>query len=77
VDTGPYRFTRHPAYAGMIIANAGISIYFFNWVTICIFLLLLLPAIFMRIVFEERTLFGIEGYAEFAKRRKRLFPVIW
>ena len=77
VDTGPYRFTRHPAYAGMIIANAGISTYFLNWVTICIFLLLLLPTIFIRIVFEERTLFGIEGYAEFAKRRKRLFPVIW
>ena len=28
VASGPYRFTRHPAYAGMIIANAGISIYF-------------------------------------------------
>lgn len=77
VDTGPYRFTRHPAYAGMIIANAGISVYFFNWVTICVFLLLLLPAIFIRIIIEERTLFGIEGYAEFTKQRKRLFPAIW
>jgi protein-S-isoprenylcysteine O-methyltransferase Ste14 len=77
VDTGPYRFTRHPAYAGMIIAHAGISIYFFNWVTICVFLLLLLPAIFIRIVIEERTLYGIEGYADFAKKRKRLFPAIW
>lgn len=77
VDTGPYRFTRHPAYAGMIIANAGISIYFFNWVTICVFLFFLLPAIFVRIVIEERTLYGIEGYVEFAKNRKRLFPAIW
>lgn len=31
VDSGPYRFTRHPAYAGMIFANAGVSIYFLNW----------------------------------------------
>ncbi|MFZ2448067.1 MAG: isoprenylcysteine carboxylmethyltransferase family protein [Syntrophobacteraceae bacterium] len=77
VDSGPYRFTRHPAYAGMIAANAGISLYFFNWVTVCIFLFMLVPAILLRIVIEERTLFGIEGYSEFAKNRKRLFPAIW
>jgi protein-S-isoprenylcysteine O-methyltransferase Ste14 len=77
VVSGPYRFTRHPAYAGMIIANAGISIYFLNWVTFCVFLLILLPAIFLRIIIEEKTLFGIEGYPEFAKKRKRLFPAIW
>jgi len=77
VASGPYRFTRHPAYAGMIIANAGISIYFFNRVTICVFLFILVPAVLLRIVIEERTLFGIEGYAEFAKKRKRLFPAVW
>jgi protein-S-isoprenylcysteine O-methyltransferase Ste14 len=77
VVSGPYRFTRHPAYAGMIIANAGISIYFFNWVTLCIFLFILVPAILLRISMEERMLSGIEGYAEFAKNRKRLFPAVW
>jgi protein-S-isoprenylcysteine O-methyltransferase Ste14 len=77
VDTGPYRYTRHPAYAGMIVANAGICIYFFNRVTVCVFLFLLLPAILLRIVVEEKTLFGIDGYADFAGKRKRLFPAIW
>jgi len=77
VATGPYRSTRHPAYAGMIIANAGICIYFFNWVTVCIFLFVLIPAILLRIVVEEETLFEIEGYTEFAKERKRLFPAVW
>ncbi len=77
VVSGPYRFTRHPAYAGMIIANAGISIYFFNWVTVGVFLFILLPAILLRIIIEEKTLFGIEGYSEFAKKRKRLFPAVW
>ena len=77
VASGPYHFTRHPAYAGMIIANAGISMYFLNWVTICVFLFILVPAIFLRIVIEEKTLFGIEGYSEFAKNRKRLFPAVW
>ena len=77
VVSGPYRFTRHPAYAGMIIANAGICTFFFNWVTICVFLFILVPAILLRIVIEEKTLYCIEGYSEFAKKRKRLFPSVW
>jgi protein-S-isoprenylcysteine O-methyltransferase Ste14 len=77
VFSGPYRFTRHPAYAGMMIANAGISLYFFNWVTISVFLFILAPAILLRIVIEERKLSGIEGYAEFTRKRKRLFPGLW
>jgi protein-S-isoprenylcysteine O-methyltransferase Ste14 len=77
VDSGPYYFIRHPAYAGMIIANAGVSIYFLNWVTLCVFLFALVPSILLRIVVEERILFGIEGYSDFAKKRKRLFPGIW
>ena len=37
VDSGPYRLTRHPAYAGMIVANAGVCLFFFNWITFGIF----------------------------------------
>jgi protein-S-isoprenylcysteine O-methyltransferase Ste14 len=77
VVTGPYRFMRHPAYAGMLIANAGICLYFINRVTLCVFLFILMPAILLRIVIEERTLFEINGYAEFAEKRKRLFPAVW
>jgi protein-S-isoprenylcysteine O-methyltransferase Ste14 len=77
VVSGPYHFTRHPAYGGMIIANAGICIYFFNWVTLCMFLFILLPAIYLRIVIEERMLSKIKGYPEFANKRKRLFPAVW
>jgi protein-S-isoprenylcysteine O-methyltransferase Ste14 len=77
VVSGPYSTTRHPAYAGMIIANAGICIYFFNCVTLFVFLFILVPAIILRIVIEEKMLLGIEGYPEFAGKRKRLFPAIW
>jgi protein-S-isoprenylcysteine O-methyltransferase Ste14 len=61
----------------MIIANAGISLYFFNWVTIIVFFFILLPAILLRIFIEEKTLLGIRGYAEYARKRKRLFPAVW
>jgi len=77
VDSGPYRFIRHPAYSGMIIANAGLTLYFFNRVTLAVFLLVLVPSIILRIFVEEKMLFDIEGYSIFAKKRKRLFPLIW
>lgn len=51
--------------------------YFLNWITIGVFSLVLVPAIILRIVVEERVLLGIAGYAEFAKDRKRLFPALW
>ena len=77
VSSGPYRLTRHPAYAGMILLNAGVVLYFLNWVTLAIFVFALVPAIILRIVVEERVLFGIEGYSDFAETRKRLFPLVW
>ena len=77
IDSGPYRFIRHPAYTGMILANTGIVIFFFNTSTALIFLLVLIPAIIVRILIEEKTLFKIQGYPVFAKSRKRLIPAIW
>jgi protein-S-isoprenylcysteine O-methyltransferase Ste14 len=77
IKNGPYQQIRHPAYAGMIIANIGIVIYFFNLLTFSVFFLILFPAIILRIYIEEKTLFKIDGYAEFAKTRKRILPLIW
>ena len=68
---------RHPAYAGMIIAYFGIVLYFCNLVTLLIFFLALIPAILLRIFVEEKTLFTIKGYSNYAESRKRLTPLIW
>ena len=77
VDSGPYKYIRHPAYAGMIVAHVGIILYFFNLITLLIFVFAFIPAIILRIFIEEKTLFKIEGYADFAETRKRLIPAIW
>ena len=77
IDSGPYKYIRHPAYAGMIVAHFGIVLYFFNLVTLLIFFLALIPAIILRIFVEEKTLFRIERYSDYARNRKRLIPLIW
>jgi protein-S-isoprenylcysteine O-methyltransferase Ste14 len=77
VQSGPYRLIRHPAYTGMLVANTGFVLCFFNWVALGLLLAFFLPAVMRRIVVEERMLFEIEGYPEFAKKRWRLLPPIW
>jgi protein-S-isoprenylcysteine O-methyltransferase Ste14 len=77
IDTGPYRFIRHPAYAGNLAAHAGIVLFFLSELTLIFFIFVFVPAIIVRIHVEERTLMKIEGYPEFASTRKRLIPLIW
>nr|NJM04772.1 isoprenylcysteine carboxylmethyltransferase family protein [Desulfobacula sp.] len=77
IDSGPYGFIRHPAYAGMILANAGVLIFFFNPQAAFFFFLILIPAILLRILVEEKTLVTINGYKEYAGYKKRLIPFVW
>jgi protein-S-isoprenylcysteine O-methyltransferase Ste14 len=77
IDSGPYGFIRHPAYAGMILVNTGVLIFFFNPYTTFFFFLILIPAILLRILVEEKTLMNINGYKEYADHKKRLIPFVW
>ncbi|HNW29404.1 MAG TPA: hypothetical protein PKN50_13085 [Spirochaetota bacterium] len=47
------------------------------FITAAILALLLVPSIVVRILVEEKTLMSVDGYAEFAKTRKRIFPCVW
>lgn len=77
VSDGPYRFIRHPAYAGMLIAHAGVAIFFPNGVTAAVYCFMLVPSLLVRIRVEERALMGRAGYREFAENRARLVPGLW
>lgn len=77
VSNGPYAFLRHPAYTGMLICHFGFVLFFFNWVSLVLWGLWLLPAVVARILVEEKMLMNISGYTEFAKVRKRIVPFIW
>ncbi len=76
---GPYRFVRHPIYAGgILLGSLGISLLFNSWI------LLLQPvisyAIISLLVRKEETmmtaLFG-EEYKSYAAQTGRLFPRIF
>jgi len=77
VSSGPYQWVRHPAYTGMLVAHLGVVIFFFNWVTLLMWSCVLLPSMIMRIRIEEKALFDLAGYPQYAEGRKRLIPAIW
>jgi protein-S-isoprenylcysteine O-methyltransferase Ste14 len=76
ICSGPYRVLRHPAYSGMLLANAGFVGYFAGPASIAA-LTLLAAAILWRIRVEEGVLFRSPGYREFARIRRRILPGVW
>lgn len=76
VDSGPYRWVRHPAYTGMLIAHLGFVLLFLNVWALAAWVLLLVT-ICVRIQVEERALFELPAYPEYALGRKRLLPGLW
>ena len=78
VDTGPYRFVRHPGYVGLIPWILSVPLLLTSaWA--------LLPAVLsiiglvVRAALEDRTLQKkLPGYADYAGRvRSRLIPGVW
>lgn len=76
VSSGPYRMLRHPAYAGMLLANLGFVGYFWSPVSIAA-LTLLVAAVLWRIRVEEDILTESPRYRAFATTRCRIVPGVW
>jgi protein-S-isoprenylcysteine O-methyltransferase Ste14 len=78
VDTGPYRFVRHPSYTGLLLAIAGILLSWGNWAAM-LGLLPILAGLAYRIRVEERALTEQLGdvYRAYAQRTKRLIPFVF
>jgi protein-S-isoprenylcysteine O-methyltransferase Ste14 len=78
ISTGPYRYVRHPMYAGMLFYLVGAPLLLGSWWGL-LWGCGLLALFAMRLLIEERTLReGLEGYTEYARRvRYRLVPGVW
>ena len=77
VTSGPYRYIRHPMYAGGLIACIGSAI-------VCggawIFLLVVLSGIFLwRVGAEDKLMEQLfsDNFPDYKKRTKALIPFVW
>jgi protein-S-isoprenylcysteine O-methyltransferase Ste14 len=79
VERGPYRWVRHPSYAGLILTFVGIGLALGNWAALIVLAVVPTLGLVVRIRFEERALLdGLgEPYRRFAASRPHLFPGLW
>lgn len=74
VDTGPYRFVRHPNYLAVMIEFTAVPLAFGAWRSWIVLQLVHTPLIAFRIRNEERLLSAIPGYSDRMASRGRLLP---
>lgn len=78
IDSGPYRYLRHPGYAGALWMYLAIPPYFGSiWGFVPA--IGLIAVLIIRTALEDKTLQNeLPGYKEFTQKTKyRLFPGIW
>jgi protein-S-isoprenylcysteine O-methyltransferase Ste14 len=79
IDSGPYRFVRHPGYLGAVpyLACGGLALG--SWLATVIAGVPMIVILLRRTALEDKMLLeGLTGYKEYAARVKyRLAPGIW
>lgn len=75
IEVGPYRWVRHPSYAGAMLTAAGILLCSTNWLSLACYALIVVVYAY-RIWVEERALAEDLGapYRAYMRRTKRLIP---
>ena len=79
IESGPYRWLRHPSYLALLLACAGCGVMVGNWVGLLGSVVTVLAALVFRIRVEERAMAAALGekYLEFARNRARVVPFVW
>jgi protein-S-isoprenylcysteine O-methyltransferase Ste14 len=79
IQTGPYRYIRHPSYLGILIMTLGLGIALANWISLILCIVLPTIGLMQRIKFEEKELeqhFG-KQYQDYMKNTWRVIPYIY
>ena len=78
IESGPYRFVRHPGYLGSLLTWTGFALTSSSLPVVSLVGALLLRAYRRRISAEEELLRReFPSYAEYSHRTKRLIPFVW
>jgi protein-S-isoprenylcysteine O-methyltransferase len=79
INSGPYRFIRHPSYTGALVAFLGFGLCLGNWMSILFLMVPITGAFMYRIHVEERALSDAlgENYETYMRRTKRLIPFVY
>jgi protein-S-isoprenylcysteine O-methyltransferase Ste14 len=79
VQSGPYRWVRHPAYTGLLVLLAGLGLAMGNWLSLAACAVLPVLAVLRRISVEEDELTRVLGdsYEAYRMRTRRLVPGVW
>ncbi|NLT50412.1 MAG: isoprenylcysteine carboxylmethyltransferase family protein [Ignavibacteria bacterium] len=79
IETGLYKFIRHPGYLGQLIIFLGIATSLSNWLSILLMMISVSIGFIYRIRNEENFLKEQMGskYLDYQKRTKKLIPMIY
>lgn len=78
VESGLYRFVRHPSYSAAFMMFTGLGLALGSWVSVAILFLAHCYLYGRRVVAEEKALVDTLGapYAEYMLRTKRFIPLL-
>lgn len=78
VAAGPYRYIRHPMYAGMICYDVSVPLLLGSWWGLAVGAVMI-AAVILRTALEDRTLQQeLPGYEAYSRQvRYRLLPGVW
>jgi protein-S-isoprenylcysteine O-methyltransferase Ste14 len=79
VETGPYRYARHPSYTGALTFFVGFGLALQSWGAILALLPIFAVTYWYRMYVEEKLLVAELGdaYVSYAQRTKRLIPYVF
>jgi protein-S-isoprenylcysteine O-methyltransferase Ste14 len=79
VDSGPYRYIRHPTYTGALLAFLGLGFCFGNWLSILFLTLPIIGAFIWRVRIEEEAMLQSIGrdYRDYTRQTERLVPWVY